>query len=235
MIVVTSTFTIDSLPPALHALMLAAAFATLPEYAHASRNLWTTLKEERLADHALDSPRLSSLASALLELSTTLDARGDYGLLAKTVAHAQLLGLHIDCQHWAIPRWEKSLRERIWWCLRIHDAWSSFLSSRPSHIQAGNANTRQIPPPTSHDAAEDYRGALSFNYLCRLSTVVAKLQGQVSILDSYGTRGRVQACNQLEIELDELKAEAAGQFALGMRESGMGKSNTSGGLGLSEH
>jgi hypothetical protein len=56
----------DSLPPALQTPILATAFATLPEYDLVSRTLCITLKEERLTDHSLNLPRLSSLASALL-------------------------------------------------------------------------------------------------------------------------------------------------------------------------
>ncbi|KAK4704379.1 hypothetical protein P7C70_g1837, partial [Phenoliferia sp. Uapishka_3] len=217
---------LDTLPPAFQTLLITTSFSSLPEYSLASRHLWTELKEERLADRSLDQPRLSSLASALLELGTTLDARGDYGLLAKTIAHAQLLGcafkignhpvwsnysshfslrrLHIDCREWAIPDWEKSLRERIWWCLLIHDSCVQLMS---------------LPSP--NDAPEDYKGALSFHYLCRLSVVVGRLQREVSTLERYGKPGRADSCEQLEQELSELKDEVSGQFAVLARPVGM--------------
>lgn len=72
---------------------------------------WRLLKEEKLGERMLDRPKLSSLATAILELSTSMDPRGDYALLAKvrtvppcaddvslilvgrqSIAHAQLLG-----------------------------------------------------------------------------------------------------------------------------------------------
>ncbi|OCF32502.1 hypothetical protein I316_05930 [Kwoniella heveanensis BCC8398] len=52
--------------------------------------------------------------------------QGTYLLLAHTIALAQLLGLHLDPSSWSIPSWEQDLRIRLWWMLRIHDAWMSF-------------------------------------------------------------------------------------------------------------
>lgn len=115
--------------------------------------------------------------------------------------------LHICCMRWNIPDWEKSLRQRIWWAIVVHDAWSSFLNSRPSHLQAGNSNVGYMPLPTPHDTPETYRGAISFHYLCRLSIIVGHLQHEVSTLERYGTPQRVASCQRLEGELDALKTE----------------------------
>ncbi|KAJ7492847.1 hypothetical protein FB451DRAFT_1219777 [Mycena latifolia] len=139
-----------------------------------------------------DPSRLSSISAALLDLSgrPVLDAQANYLLLARTIAQAQLLGLHINPTSWAIPSWEKDLRRSLWWALRIHDAWMSFLNSRPSHIQADN---QSIPlpdpvgatsPSTSLHAPDNARSPQSFILLCRLSLLCSRLQSQVCTLAS---------------------------------------------------
>ncbi|GAA5820317.1 hypothetical protein JCM3770_004044 [Rhodotorula araucariae] len=218
---VSSHYSLDDLPPSLRAVILVDALSSFPEYKAASIHAWRLLKEERLGDRALGSPKLSGLATAVLELSTTLDPRGDYGLLAKTIAHAQLLGLHVDCRAWAIPEWEKSLRDRIWWSLRLHDAWASFLNSRPSHIQAGNTNVPLLPFPTPADDVESYVGSISFGYACRLAVIVARLQSEVSTLDRYGSAARADSCDHLEQELAAMKDGAKPFLEMGPRPVGM--------------
>lgn len=82
---------------------------------------------------------LVGIASAVLELGIRPinSNRSSYLLLAKvslrdnvanrkTVALAQLLGLHLNPLDWSIPPWEQELRIRLWWSLAIHDAWMSF-------------------------------------------------------------------------------------------------------------
>ncbi|KAJ7275270.1 hypothetical protein B0H12DRAFT_1227785 [Mycena haematopus] len=133
--------------------------------------------------------RLTTVSAALLDLSArpVIDVEANYILLARTIAQAQLLGLHINPTSWNIPSWEKDLRRTLWWGLRIHDAWMSFLNSRPSHIQAQNHST-PLPdmagaasPSDSSDTACSLR---SFVFLCRLSVLCSRLQSQVCTLAS---------------------------------------------------
>ncbi|KAJ7431794.1 hypothetical protein B0H11DRAFT_2128456 [Mycena galericulata] len=140
-----------------------------------------------------DPLRLASISAALLDLSArpVLDSEANYVLLARTIAQAQLLGLHIDPTSWHIPSWEKDLRRSLWWALRIHDAWMSFLNSRPSHIQADNQSI-PIPSPdialantsNSLHASDTVRSTHSFVLLCRLSLLCSRLQSQVCTLAS---------------------------------------------------
>ncbi|GJN87705.1 hypothetical protein Rhopal_000660-T1 [Rhodotorula paludigena] len=185
--------TLDSIPPSLRAIILVESLSSFPEHRAAGVHAWRLIKEEKVGDCMLEQPRLSSLATAVLELSTTLDPRGDYGLLAKTIAHAQLLGLHVDCRSWAVPEWEKSLRDRIWWSLRIHDAW------------AGNTNVPLRPFPAPSDSVESYTGSIAFAYSCRLAVIVARLQAEVSTLDKYGAASRAESCDHLEQELNAMR------------------------------
>jgi len=80
---VSSAHSIDSLPPTLRAVVLVEALSSFPQHKPASVYAWRLLKEERVGERALDRPKLSGLATAVVELGTTLDQRGDYGLLAK--------------------------------------------------------------------------------------------------------------------------------------------------------
>ncbi|KAJ6519595.1 hypothetical protein C8R45DRAFT_27475 [Mycena sanguinolenta] len=140
-------------------------------------------------DNSSQEPsRLATVSAALLDLSArpVVDVEANYVLLARTIAQAQLLGLHINPTSWNIPSWEKDLRRILWWGLRIHDAWISFLNSRPSHIQVENHSTplpdiRSASPSNSSDTACSLP---SFVFLCRLSMLCSRLQSQVCTLAS---------------------------------------------------
>lgn len=80
---ISSSHSIDSLPPTLRAVILVDSLASFPQHKAASVYAWRMLKEEHVGERALDQPKLSGLATAVLELGTTLDQRGDYGLLAR--------------------------------------------------------------------------------------------------------------------------------------------------------
>ncbi|GAA5849664.1 hypothetical protein JCM9279_001972 [Rhodotorula babjevae] len=218
---ISPSHSIDSLPPTLRAVILVETLSSFPQYKPASVYAWRMLKEERVGERTLDQPKLSGLATAVLELGTMLDQRGDYGLLAKTIAHAQLLGLHVDGRQWALPPWEKSLRDRIWWLLRVHDAWASFLNSRPSHVQLGNTNVPLLSFPNPSDDIEAYVGSVAFQYQCRLAVIVARLQAEVSTLDKYGSPTRADSCDQLEHELNTMKEGARPFLDLSPRPIGM--------------
>jgi len=139
------------------------------------------------------------------------------------------------------------LRDRIWWSLRIHDAWvrdqivrssllafadasecaqASFLNSRPSHIQAGNTNVPLLPFPTPSDDVEAYVGSVAFQYSCRLAVIVARLQSEVSTLDKYGSATRAESCDELEQELNAMKDGARPFLDMSPRPIGMGASRS---------
>lgn len=139
------------------------------------------------------------------------------------------------------------MRDRIWWSLRIHDAWvrdqpvrssllalvdasgcaqASFLNSRPSHIQAGNTNVPLLPFPTPSDGVEAYVGSVAFQYSCRLAVIVARLQSEVSTLDKYGSATRAESCDELEQELNAMKDGARPFLDMSPRPIGMGVSRS---------
>ncbi|GAA5832375.1 hypothetical protein JCM3766R1_002400 [Sporobolomyces carnicolor] len=199
----------DDLPPGLQAVVLVEAIAAVPQSRLAGQEARRMVKATKLADRMLESSaELSSISAALLELNMNLDPRGDYMLLSKTIAHAQLLGLHIDCRGWSIPDWEQDLRSSLWWSIRIQDAWSSFLNSRPSHLQQGNTS---VPLPRFAAEGESSDG-IAFACACRLSTVVARLQQEVSTLDRYGSSQRIDSCDSIEADLNTMKEGLQGYF-----------------------
>ncbi|KAJ7102159.1 hypothetical protein B0H15DRAFT_898146 [Mycena belliarum] len=180
-----------------------------------------------------DLYRLSTVSAAVLDLSArpVLDMQANYILLARTIAQAQLLGLHINPSSWAIPSWEKDLRRSLWWALRIHDAWMSFLNSRPSHIQADNHSTPlpeligASPPNTPHapHAPDNTHSLQSFIYLCRLSLLCSRLQSQVCTLASSTLvpAERLAKVKSIEDDTQLLLVEVRGDHAGHASSSGI--------------
>ncbi|KAK7064416.1 Zn(2)-C6 fungal-type domain-containing protein [Favolaschia claudopus] len=171
--------------------------------------------------------RLSTISGALLDLSArpVLDVEDNYVLLAKTIAEAQLLGLHIDCSSWNIPTWEKELRRSLWWGLRIHDAWMCFLNSRPSHIQNDNHSTPLpdiVDGSSPSNSSDTTYSSSSFVYLCRLSVLCSRLQSQVCTLASSFLlpAERLAKVKPIEEETQMLLVE--------VRRHDMGRSSASG-------
>jgi len=172
-------------------LLTKLCLTALSHYRHYRSSIVSIRTIVRASDEDVgqEPSRLSTISAALLDLSArpVLNVEANYILLARTIAQAQLLGLHINPTSWNIPSWEKDLRRTLWWGLRIHDAWISFLNSRPSHIQADNDS---IPVPDIGGAASlsnspDTTCSLqSFIFLCRLSVLCSRLQAQVSTLAS---------------------------------------------------
>ncbi|KAI5474756.1 transcriptional activator protein DAL81 [Pseudohyphozyma bogoriensis] len=204
---------IASLSPGVLSFVLASSLihSTARNVKNASAPVWEIIKESRVADVVVEKPHLEGISVALMELSgrPLLDPRGDFLLLAKAIAQAQLLGLHISCEEWAIPQWEKHHRSRLWWCLRIHDAWSSFLNSRPSHLQIGNTSTPLPPSPSEPSNNPTLPVSPAFYYLCRLAVVVARMQSEISTIDKLkmAKLGYPTVLKVVETELEALTEE----------------------------
>lgn len=75
--------TLDSLPPGLRAAIIVEAFVYLANDPRQATYVCTLFKSSLVADRLLYTSKLSSLATAILELSSAVDPRGDYLLLAK--------------------------------------------------------------------------------------------------------------------------------------------------------
>ncbi|KAI5460944.1 hypothetical protein BGZ63DRAFT_357995 [Mariannaea sp. PMI_226] len=90
-------------------------------------------------------PRLAVIQALLIYLqrpmedtiTATTDSPGQWPLLGSVVQLASQIGLHLDCQLWPIPEWEKRLRRRLWWVVYSEAIWRSLLLGLPQPIQAG--------------------------------------------------------------------------------------------------
>ncbi|KAJ6574875.1 hypothetical protein B0H19DRAFT_1126113 [Mycena capillaripes] len=176
---------LDSL---LHSKLLITALSHCRRYRPSIASIRSIISASEEDTGRREPSRLSIISTALLDLSArpVLDVEANFILLARTIAQGQLLGLHIDPSSWAIPSWEKDLRRTLWWGLRIHDAWMSFLNSRPSHIQADN-HSSSIPDLVGVASSSNPDAAYSsqsFTFLCRVSVLCSRLQAQVSTLAS---------------------------------------------------
>lgn len=98
----------------------------------------------------------------------------------------QLIGLHRDCSRWKLPKWERSLRKRLWWVLYVHDKWNAYTYGRPVNVPIGPAS---IPPVTfddGDDAGAEGRGELAvFIASTRLAAVLESLMPL--LLERQGT------------------------------------------------
>jgi hypothetical protein len=91
-------------------------------------NLLETYVRKGLHD-VMSRPKLSALQGGMLLLQHRPFGDDTWALSAQLVATMQELGVHIDCDSWRIPAWEKSLRKRLAWSIYIVDKWyvESFL------------------------------------------------------------------------------------------------------------
>lgn len=88
-------------------------------------------------------PRLATIQALLIYLqripteavSASSDSPGHWPLLGSTIHAANQIGLHIDCNSWLIPPWEKRLRRRLWWVIYSESTWRSMLLGLPQPIQ----------------------------------------------------------------------------------------------------
>ena len=202
-----------------------------------SEHLWRLAKEENAGDQALSSCTLLALSTAVVELSglPALDTRADYMLLAKSIAHAQLFGLHLSAKNWRITGCERELRQNLWWSLRIHDAWSSFLSSRPSHMQPGNTSVPLPPRPVVMSTCTPSDSTLrndptspSFFYLCTLSCIVSDLQNSLCVVSKAESARHslsTESLIGLETNLAVLADETSPYLHMIARPPGMGMSD----------
>jgi hypothetical protein len=144
-------------------------------------------------------PKLSTLQGALLVLQYQPFVEDAWALSAQIVAIMQELGVHLDCETWRIPLWEKGLRRRLAWSIYILDKWSAFaptlrrrlttrprmalIHGRPSHIHdeldwtVESLSDKDFPEhPDDEDqqegSGEVETGRLSFERQISLSQIV---------------------------------------------------------------
>jgi len=147
----------------------------------------------------LNRPKLSTVQAGLLLLQRP---DGDsWALTGQLVAVAQNLGMHLDCSHWKIPEWERSLRKRLAWALFMQDKWGALIHGRPSLINLDDwavkvVETRDFPETADDDDEEEgsseiEKGQLTFIHMISLTEILT------DVLNTFFT---LRAISELENE-----------------------------------
>lgn len=159
--------------------------------------LWRIAFEEIMRE--IHTPRLAILQAALLYLqkpqppaaSAAADSPFRWSFLGFAVSLSTSLGLHLDCQDWPIPPWEKRLRRRLWWIVYSEATWRSLIIGFPSLINEETWDVDELTEldfltdscPTEPDEAPsmpagDASGtdrAADYMHFARLTTIAAQL------------------------------------------------------------
>lgn len=90
----------------------------------------------------MHAPQLALLQTILICLQrpnekaepNTSDRPRDWALLSSAINVAYQLGLHVDCDNWPIPGWQRRLRRRLWWVTYSEATWRALLLGLPQSI-----------------------------------------------------------------------------------------------------
>ena len=158
-------------PPYLLGAIYTSALIFTTNQVSTSINAWAIL---HVATHPdFDKPKLSTIAANLLDLNgrPSMDPRGNYIVLARTIAQAQLLGLHLDPTDWSIPGWERDLRIRLWWGCVIHSSSLAVYESKPLHISPADTD---VPLPSLNSLPQPTASARAFRGMCALCHLLVR-------------------------------------------------------------
>ncbi|KAJ6539921.1 hypothetical protein B0H10DRAFT_2394097 [Mycena sp. CBHHK59/15] len=160
------------------------------------------------------SARLSTIQANLLDLDgrPSLNPTGNSMLLGQTIAAGRLMGLHLDCSTWSIPKWEKDIRNRLWWALLQQDKWFGICVLAQRHsltvISSYIHHTDwDVPLPPFDTTSEP--ASFTFFALCELTVILDRILRQLHVVrPSYGasnTRDKLTAVSSFGLDLDAWK------------------------------
>lgn len=131
------------------------------------RFIWN-LALEALYSELHTSPGIPSIIAILLNIGgrPTTTMVGNGMLLGCAVSLAKSLGLNRNPMQWAITQQEKLFRVNLWWCLFIHDRWTSLTHGTPPHIHQSH---HDVPLP---EMAELNKPLLIFKALADLTNII---------------------------------------------------------------
>jgi hypothetical protein len=114
------------------------------------------------------SAGIPSIIAILLNIggrpTTTMVGNGI--LLGCAVSLAKSLGLNRNPMQWAVTQQEKVFRVNLWWCLFIHDRWTSLTHGTPPHIHQSH---HDVPLPETDGLSIP---GLIFNALAELTNII---------------------------------------------------------------
>jgi len=185
---------VPSLDVGLSCAYIAAGLTYTPELRHLQKKAWETC----YAHFRSHTPRarLAQIQSWLVDLygRSQVNPSGNFIRLGSLISVARLLGLHLDCSSWDLPRWERDLRTRLWWALLQYDRWSALAFGRTSSIGYEDQNLPPLPQPPQGAAPNPSFSA--FVALCELTVIMDSLhrrnnstgQDKMTMLEEIGLR-----------------------------------------------
>lgn len=245
----------------LHPGLLAAVYALAGSYRRYDPVLCVTQAESvfpsealwQLASNAisreLHTSQMHVLQTIILYLqrsvddttATTTDTPGDWPLLGSAVNITKHLGLHLDCDDWPIPHWERRLRRRVWWIVHSEatfrgilrglprlfhaDDWSvSPLEDVDFKMERGQAEEDEImrheQAPNQSSSCPYCHFGYDFKYLASLSIIAYDINHSlhsVAAVKRLGTdlSATVTAVLPLLRRLEDWKADLPSQLSFG--------------------
>ncbi|QEU60960.1 hypothetical protein KDRO_D06570 [Kluyveromyces lactis] len=115
--------------------------------------------------------------------------------LSSIINTAYIMGLHIDCSDWNIPKDEKNLRKRLWWVILLLETWNKLAYSLPTLTMnngtLGEDGLSSVDCFSMFDDIDDffptstvYSFYLFVNLTCTTCNLVKTLfQGEISMDD----------------------------------------------------
>ncbi|KAF2195042.1 C6 transcription factor-like protein [Zopfia rhizophila CBS 207.26] len=157
------------------------------------------------------SPSLATVSCAVLDQigRPSVSIVGNITLSGRTVALAQIFGLHRDPTKWNIQSEEKSTRIRLWWGVLLNDYWASIAYDTPPHVAKGFYDV-QIPSldsilPARATSSQRY-ASTCFVHLCALTELLGDILPLV-----YHIKPRPDelshAVERLQAELQNLESQ----------------------------
>ncbi|KAJ7699360.1 hypothetical protein B0H17DRAFT_1328336 [Mycena rosella] len=149
------------------------------------------------------SARVSTIQANLLDLDgrPSLNPTGNSMLLGQTIAAGRLMGLHLDCTSWLIPKWEKSLRIKLWWAVLQQDKWSALCYGRSSYIHHSDWDVPLPPFEVTNDFA--------FVALCELTVILDRILRHLHVVrpshKPSDPRETLTSISKFGLELDTWK------------------------------
>lgn len=124
------------------------------------KNIFITVAWNQI-NRELISPTISTLKSMLLFYHIISFKEAGYRtpfeatVLASIVNTAYLLGLHLECVDWNIPKYEKNLRKRLWWTILLCETWNKIAYSVPNLTLNSGTFNQELSMDTCLDMFDD--------------------------------------------------------------------------------
>ncbi|WWC97422.1 hypothetical protein V866_004302 [Kwoniella sp. B9012] len=175
-------------PTFLAALMSHAIYTYRPTERAVATIMWKKVLAALEDEYRL--PRLVTLQTTMMILLCNPHENHAQNSMAlgRAVGCAYVLGLHVECIKWRLPRWERSLRRRLWWSLIIMDTWRSYIQGRPPYIHPTDHNVslpKMWDADWGNDTSDEPRQSmLSFIGMAKLTVILERITSNFHTLQA---------------------------------------------------